>query len=132
MEDEYIPMKPLNVEENDPLNEDFDDDESVYSEKGKQSVWDIFRIQSHATSRRFNLGEKPSGFAANLVQNQKYSVLTFLPRVIYEQFKYFFNLYFLLIALSQLIPSLQVGTLLSPNGQDTLLVTLDPSALFYQ
>ena len=31
--------------------------------------------------------------------------------VLYEQFRYFFNLYFLLVALSQLIPELQVGFL---------------------
>ena len=29
-------------------------------------------------------------------------------QVLYEQFRYFFNLYFLLVALSQFIPALQV------------------------
>ncbi|THH33355.1 hypothetical protein EUX98_g813 [Antrodiella citrinella] len=48
-------------------------------------------------------------FPPNIVRNQKYNVVTFLPIVFYEQFKYFFNLYFLLVALSQFIPALKIG-----------------------
>ncbi|KAH9913487.1 protein transporter [Fomitopsis serialis] len=48
-------------------------------------------------------------FPANIVRNQKYNAFTFLPIVFYEQFKYFFNLYFLLVALSQFIPALKIG-----------------------
>jgi len=29
--------------------------------------------------------------------------------VLYEQFKFFFNLYFLLVALSQFVPALRIG-----------------------
>jgi hypothetical protein len=43
------------------------------------------------------------------VRNQKYNLFTFLPMVLYEQFKFFFNLYFLLVALSQFIPALKIG-----------------------
>ncbi|WFC97233.1 P-type phospholipid transporter [Malassezia brasiliensis] len=50
-------------------------------------------------------------FAPNVVRNQKYSVVTFLPCVLYEQFKFFFNLYFLLVALSQFVPALKIGFL---------------------
>ncbi|KAL0482155.1 phospholipid-transporting ATPase IIB [Acrasis kona] len=50
-------------------------------------------------------------FPANTVRNQKYTILTFLPLVLFEQFRFFFNLYFLLVALSQFIPQLQVGFL---------------------
>ena len=50
-------------------------------------------------------------FTANIVRNQKYNVFTFLPIVLYEQFKFFFNLYFLLVALSQFIPALKIGAL---------------------
>ena len=46
-----------------------------------------------------------------MVRNQKYNVFTFLPLVFYEQFKFFFNLYFLLVALSQFIPALKIGSL---------------------
>lgn len=43
------------------------------------------------------------------MRNQKYTVLSFLPLVIYAQFKFFFNLYFLLVALSQFVPALKIG-----------------------
>ncbi|KZT21321.1 protein transporter [Neolentinus lepideus HHB14362 ss-1] len=48
-------------------------------------------------------------YPSNIVQNQKYNAFTFLPIVFYEQFKFFFNLYFLLVALSQFIPALKIG-----------------------
>jgi len=47
--------------------------------------------------------------AKNIVKNQKYNVFTFVPVVIFNQFKFFFNLFYLLIALSQFIPALKVG-----------------------
>ena len=47
----------------------------------------------------------------NVVRNQKYRAATFVFAVLYEQFRYFFNLYFLLVALSQFVPELQVGFL---------------------
>ncbi|TRM63107.1 hypothetical protein BD626DRAFT_402886 [Schizophyllum amplum] len=50
-----------------------------------------------------------SRFPPNIVRNQKYNLFTFFPIVFYEQFKFFFNLYFLLVALSQFIPALKIG-----------------------
>lgn len=50
-------------------------------------------------------------YPANVVRNQKYNLLSFLPVALYEQFKFFFNLYYLLITLTQFIPILQVGFL---------------------
>ena len=35
--------------------------------------------------------------------------MSFLPIVFYEQFKFFFNFYFLVVALSQFIPALKIG-----------------------
>lgn len=52
-----------------------------------------------------------NSYPKNVVRNQKYSFIFFLPAVLYEQFKYFFNLYFLIVALSQFFPPLQVGYL---------------------
>ena len=49
----------------------------------------------------------------NIMNNQKYTLISFLPKFLFEQFKYFFNLYFLLVALSQLIPALQIGLIFS-------------------
>lgn len=45
----------------------------------------------------------------NVLRNQKYNPYTFLFVVLFNEFKYFFNLYFLLVALSQFIPVLQIG-----------------------
>ncbi|KAL1741990.1 hypothetical protein HDZ31DRAFT_84446 [Schizophyllum fasciatum] len=50
-----------------------------------------------------------SRFPPNIVRNQKYNLFTFFPIVFYEQFKFFFNLYFLLVALSQFVPALKIG-----------------------
>ncbi|KAL4446594.1 hypothetical protein ABPG74_005532 [Tetrahymena malaccensis] len=55
----------------------------------------------------------PETYSPNVINNQKYTVQNFIPKVLYNQFKYFFNLFFLLIALSQFIPQLKVGFLFS-------------------
>ncbi|ORZ35078.1 hypothetical protein BCR44DRAFT_1499966 [Catenaria anguillulae PL171] len=69
-------------------------------------------------------------YAPNAVRNQKYSLMSFVPMVLYEQFKFFFNLYFLLVALSQFIPSLQIGYLFTYFGPlvFVLLVTMAKEA----
>ncbi|UZJ51883.1 hypothetical protein CBS101457_001203 [Exobasidium rhododendri] len=68
--------------------------------------------QDHSRTVSFLEGERiKSRYPANIVRNQKYNILSFLPLVLYEQFKYFFNLYFLLVALSQFIPALKIGFL---------------------
>ena len=46
-------------------------------------------------------------FPPNVIRNQKYSVVTFLPLVLYNQFKFFLNLFFLIMAVSQFIPQLR-------------------------
>ncbi|KAI7690094.1 putative phospholipid-transporting ATPase IIB [Sarcoptes scabiei] len=48
-------------------------------------------------------------FPANIVRNQKYNIITFLPIVLFNQFKFFLNLYFLLMACSQFFDPLKVG-----------------------
>ena len=55
----------------------------------------------------------PSSFPSNRLNNQKYNVFSFLPKVLYNEFKYFFNMFFLLIALSQFVPFLKVGLLVT-------------------
>jgi len=54
-------------------------------------------------------GEGADGFPENKVHNQKYNVITFLPIVLYEQFKFFANMYFLVVALTQFVDALKVG-----------------------
>ncbi|KAI0830346.1 protein transporter [Trametes gibbosa] len=75
---------------------------SMLSRKGKSS--------DKSRTVPFRPPEKlQSKFPPNVVRNQKYNVFTFLPLVFYEQFKFFFNLYFLLVALSQFVPALKIG-----------------------
>jgi phospholipid-translocating ATPase len=48
-------------------------------------------------------------YPPNEINNCRYSLLTFLPLALLNQFKMFFNIFFLAVAVSQFIPSLQVG-----------------------
>ena len=60
------------------------------------------------------VGQKQAArFPPNAVSNAKYTPWSFLPRTLFNEFKFFFNMYFLLVALSQIIPALQIGYLLT-------------------
>lgn len=52
---------------------------------------------------------EPKNKISNAVNNQKYNVINFLPVVLFNQFKLFFNFFQLAINISQLIPILKVG-----------------------
>ena len=52
-----------------------------------------------------------AGYPANAVNNRRYTLITFLPLALANQFKMFFNIFFLAVAVSQFVPSLQVGYL---------------------
>lgn len=52
-------------------------------------------------------------YPSNTISNAKYNPITFIPIILYEQFKFFFNLYFLVVALSQIVPQLRIGYLSS-------------------
>ena len=55
---------------------------------------------------------EPNNTISNAVNNQKYNVINFLPLVLFNQFKLFFNFFQLAINLSQLVPILKVGNIL--------------------
>ncbi|PYI29047.1 phospholipid-transporting ATPase NEO1 [Aspergillus indologenus CBS 114.80] len=48
-------------------------------------------------------------YPPNIVSNAKYTPWSFLPRTLYNEFSFFFNIYFLLVALSQILPVLRIG-----------------------
>ncbi|XP_055731938.1 probable phospholipid-transporting ATPase IIB isoform X2 [Salvelinus fontinalis] len=50
-------------------------------------------------------------YPKNAIKNQKYNFFTFVPGVLYQQFKFFLNLYFLVVACSQFVPDLKIGYL---------------------
>ena len=63
-----------------------------------------------ASSRTVSVGISQSArFPPNAVSNAKYTPWSFLPRTLYNEFSFFFNMYFLLVALSQVVPALQIG-----------------------
>ncbi|MAD87413.1 MAG: hypothetical protein CL912_31020 [Deltaproteobacteria bacterium] len=65
-----------------------------------------------ASSRTVTIGTSQSArFPPNAVSNAKYTPISFLPRTLYNEFSFFFNMYFLLVALSQAIPPLRIGYL---------------------
>lgn len=65
-----------------------------------------------ASSRAVSVGiSQTARFPANAVSNAKYTPVSFLPLTLYNEFSFFFNMYFLLVALSQAIPALRIGYL---------------------
>jgi len=71
-----------------------------------------------------------SKFPPNIISNAKYTALTFLPITLYNEFSFFFNMYFLLVALSQVIPALRIGylsTYIAPLAF-VLLITMGKEA----
>ncbi|XP_037959710.1 probable phospholipid-transporting ATPase IIB isoform X3 [Teleopsis dalmanni] len=74
------------------------------------SCWRKWFAPRELRARTVNLGRgSPEKFPPNEIRNQKYNFLTFLPLVLFEQFRFFLNLYFLLMALSQFIPDIRIG-----------------------
>ena len=51
----------------------------------------------------------PSSFMTNKLKNNRYNIITFIPITLFNQFKFFYNLFFLIICISQFIPALKVG-----------------------
>lgn len=75
---------------------------------GVSSISDGF-IRRSRWHRHASLGGVDGARSDNAVCNRKYNILSFIPLVLYEQFRMFYNLFFLLVALSQFIPALRVG-----------------------
>jgi phospholipid-translocating ATPase len=84
------------------------------------------------TQRIVAVGQSQTArFPANAVSNAKYTPWSFLPRTLYNEFSFFINMYFLLVALSQVIPALKIGyvsTYVVPLGF-VISVTLGKEAL---
>lgn len=83
--------------------------------------------------RKINLSGRtePHKFMSNTLCNTKYNIVTIVPIVLFNQFKFFYNMFFLLISISQFIPALKVGflfTYITPLIF-VLLVTLTKEAV---
>lgn len=77
------------------------DDEGPEEQEDDPSASRLVAVGSNQATR----------FPTNIVSNAKYTALTFLPVTLYNEFSFFFNMYFLLVALSQVIPALRIGYL---------------------
>ena len=65
-----------------------------------------------SSSRQVAVGSSQSTrYPPNIISNAKYTAWSFLPVTLYNEFSFFFNMYFLLVALSQAIPALRIGYL---------------------
>ena len=58
---------------------------------------------------RCNKHSYPYSGESNQVDNRKTSVFTFLPLLLFNEFKHFLNLYYLILCVTQFIKVLQVG-----------------------
>ncbi|KAI6229029.1 Phospholipid-transporting ATPase [Aphelenchoides fujianensis] len=89
----------------------------------------LFQRRKTYHSRTIRVGHGPinthgHGFPQNVVCNQKYNVFTFIPLVLFQQFKFFLNLYFLLMACSQFIPAIQIGAPITYWGPLGFVLTI--------
>ena len=80
---------------------------------GEEERRDSFgQIEKTGSPRTFTVGQPTAArFPPNAVSNAKYTPWSFLPRTLYYEFSFFINLYFLLIALSQILRPLRIGYL---------------------
>ncbi|OJJ43841.1 hypothetical protein ASPZODRAFT_73331 [Penicilliopsis zonata CBS 506.65] len=80
---------------------------SLFSGSGRQYDDDD---ASNRPPREVLVGQlQQARYPPNVVSNAKYTPWSFLPRTLYNEFSFFFNIYFLLVALSQIIPILRIG-----------------------
>uniref|UniRef100_A0A915E8B8 P-type ATPase N-terminal domain-containing protein n=1 Tax=Ditylenchus dipsaci TaxID=166011 RepID=A0A915E8B8_9BILA len=89
----------------------------------------VFQRRRALHSRTIRIGHGPVGtggynFPRNVVCNQKYNFFTFIPMVLFQQFKFFLNLYFLLMACSQFIPAIQIGAPITYWGPLGFVLTI--------
>lgn len=79
------------------------------------SLFSFCRNKAHKTQpRNVMIGRRDLNsiwYPKNVIRNQKYNIFTFIPLVLFEQFRFFLNLYFLIMACTQFIPMFRVGYL---------------------
>ncbi|TBU07328.1 putative E1-E2 ATPase, partial [Hamiltosporidium magnivora] len=74
--------------------------------------------------REIQIPNTTNTYPKNIIRNQKYSAITFPFVVFINQFRYFFNIYFFLICISQCFPVYSVSPLISNIGPWALVLLL--------
>ncbi|CAH0550461.1 unnamed protein product [Brassicogethes aeneus] len=128
-----------NVESQSNISKTSKEDIPLITKSQRESSWScwcgIFKRccgPREIRPRTITLGKpSPGVFPANAIRNQKYNIITFLPLVLYQQFKFFLNLYFLIMATSQFVPDIRIGYLYTYWGPlcFVLLVTICREAI---
>ena len=93
-----------------PKNDDLQERTTCF----KNAIYKIFPCFKNVNtiSRRFvyfNNQELNITEWSNQEENNKYNILTFIPLVLFNQFKQFGNFFYLIMSISQFIPELKVG-----------------------
>ncbi|GIY93492.1 hypothetical protein CEXT_718281 [Caerostris extrusa] len=84
----------------------------------------LCRVREHKARTVFIGRTNNESFPPNIIRNQKYNIITFIPLVLFHQFKFFLNLYFLVMALSQFIPDVRIGYLYTYWGPLGFVLTV--------
>jgi phospholipid-translocating ATPase len=71
-----------------------------------------------------NVVTVPSTDKTNYINNKKYNFVTFVPKILYNQFRFFFNLYFLFLCVTQLFEIFVVGFFVTYVGPLCFVVGL--------
>ncbi|EEQ98194.1 cation-transporting ATPase, putative [Perkinsus marinus ATCC 50983] len=88
--------------------------------KVKETGFRLVRTDDRRTNRPIVVDEdgemKFLRKVSNVVASTKYTVMSFVPMVFAQQFKFFFNFFFLVLAVTQSLPPLRVGPLFTYIG----------------
>ncbi|EEQ99315.1 cation-transporting ATPase, putative [Perkinsus marinus ATCC 50983] len=88
--------------------------------KVKETGFRLVRTDDRRTNRPIVVDEdgemKFLRKVSNVVASTKYTVMSFVPLVFAQQFKFFFNFFFLVLAVTQSLPPLRVGPLFTYIG----------------
>ena len=69
-------------------------------------------VSKDSVNRCFTL-EPTDKYCSNFVSHRKYTILNLIPKFLYDQFKFFFNFFYLIITLTQFIPVYRIGFLVT-------------------
>ncbi|XP_055302902.1 probable phospholipid-transporting ATPase IIA isoform X2 [Sitodiplosis mosellana] len=88
-------------------------------------IWRKFCSPRELRSRTIHIGRPcEEKYPPNEIRNQKYNIITFLPLVLFQQFRFFLNLYFLIMAISQFLPDVRIGYLYTYWGPLGFVLTV--------
>ncbi|KAG4090482.1 putative E1-E2 ATPase [Neocallimastix lanati (nom. inval.)] len=130
--DDNVPLISL-INDNDSTDSSLNETQEFiglksFSKKNKNN----YSTSNSNKGRTILIGkESRTKYSQNVIKNQKYNIITFLPVVLYEQFKFFLNLYFLLVALSQFIPAIKIGYLVTYVGPLVFILSITISKEAY-